>query len=186
MTDALQPMLIATSSLLLLAVGACDKSSSDRASEARTPKSKESAPAKPGADESDESGGAEDQSPPKSLDDLPKGVNVVQYEMRRLNEAMHIILTLIANDNLQAIPAQIKTKVHPARQLTEKALKKGAYSPPRNADQMGAFAEQDAKFHKTLKGLFKAAKADDLQKATEQYGKLVHGCSDCHTKFRFR
>jgi len=122
---------------------------------------------------------------PTSLDELPEDVNAVQNEMQLLNTAMQNTLTLIANDALEGIPAQIK-KVHPARQLTAKALEQGRYEPPVNADNMERFKELDAQFHRDLKGLLKASKEDDLQGATEQYGKLVNGCTNCHTQFRFK
>ena len=122
---------------------------------------------------------------PTSLDELPEDLNAVQNEMQLLNTAMQNTLTLIANDALGGIPAQIK-KVHPARQLTAKALEQGRYEPPVNADNMERFKELDAQFHRDLKGLLKASKEDDLQGATEQYGKLVNGCTNCHTQFRFK
>ena len=102
---------------------------------------------------------------PTSLDELPEDVNAVQNEMQLLNTAMQNTLTLIANDALGGIPAQIK-KVHPARQLTAKALEQGRYEPPVNADNMERFKELDAQFHRDLKGLLKASKEDDLQGAS--------------------
>ena len=181
-------MLPAIAAAVALAAVACDKQSPDDEpkAEARETAQRE-APAEPGAD--DESGDESDETPesdgpPTSLDELPDGVNAVQHEMRLLNTAMQNTLTLIANDNLEAIPGQIK-KVHPARQLTMKALEQGKYEPPVNADQMDEFGELDEQFHQDLKGLLKASKEDDLKGATEQYGKLVSGCTNCHTQFRF-
>lgn len=121
---------------------------------------------------------------PTTLEELPEGVNAVQNEMRLLNTAMQNTLTLIANNQLEGIPAQIK-KVHPARQLTAKAIEKGVYKTPVNADQMDKFVELDNKFHDDLKGLLKASKTDDLKMATDKYGDLVQGCTNCHTQFRF-
>lgn len=176
---------VATAGALLLAAIACDRTSPEAESEAEAPETEKEAPARPGADEeSDNTDEPSESGPPESLDELPEGVNAAQYEMRLLNEAMRNTLTLIANDTLEGIPAEIK-KVHPARQLTEKALEQGKYAPPKNADKMEAFAEQDDQFHGDLKGLLKAAEQDDLEKATEQYGKLVEGCTSCHTEFRF-
>lgn len=126
----------------------------------------------------------EPAGPPKTLEELPEGVNAVQNEMRLLNTAMRNVLTLIANDQLDGIPKEIK-KVHPARQLTMKAVKKGVYEPPVNAEKMDEFKQLDDEFHKSLKGLLKASKNDDLQAATDHYSDLVQGCTDCHTKFRF-
>lgn len=178
--------LLSVLGILALAAAACDKSSQDEKPRVEAPETEKESPAEPGADEgSEESGKSAESGPPESLDELPEGVNAAQYEMQLLDEAMRNTLTLIANDELGKIPGEIK-KVHPARQLTEKALNEGKYRPPQNPDKMEAFAEQDAQFHEDLKGLLKAAKKDDLQKATEQYGKLVSGCTDCHTKFRFK
>jgi hypothetical protein len=120
---------------------------------------------------------------PRSLDELPEGVNAVHHEIQLLNTAMHNTLTLIANDQLEAIPGQIKD-VHPARQLTQKAIETGQYEPPVNADDMEGFAKMDEAFHEDLRGLLKAAKDDDLEEATTRYRDLVQGCTDCHTKYR--
>jgi hypothetical protein len=166
----------------LLAIG-CDKESNapEAASEAPSASVDETARPEPGREPADES---EPDGPPKTLDDLPEGVNAVQYEMRVLNPAMQEILTLIANDKLEGIPAQIKT-VHPARQLTMKAVEQGQYEPPVNADKMGEFEELDNDFHDDLKSLVAAAKKDDLEAATDSYANLVQGCTNCHTRFRF-
>lgn len=180
------PTLLALAGLLAAGVG-CDKQpSADKPeAEARESALQESS-AQPGGDETSEEEGSTDESgPPKTLDDLPKGTNVLQHEMRLLNTAMRNTLTLIANDQLEGIPAQIK-KVHPARQLTVKAIEKGAYTPPKNGDDMQGFKRADDAFHQDLKGLLEAAKQDDLEAATDHYGKLVDGCTSCHTKFRFK
>jgi hypothetical protein len=58
--------------------------------------------------------------------------------------------------------------------------------PTVNADQMKLFKKKDKAFHKALKGLLKAAKTDDLEKATKQFGQLMNGCTSCHTTFRFK
>ncbi len=121
---------------------------------------------------------------PTSLDELPEGVNAVQNEMRLLDEAMRTTLTLIANDQLEGIPAQIK-KVHPARQLTQKAIEKGVYKTPKNPEKIDDFVALDDDFHDDLKGLLKASKTDDLQMATDKFGDLMQGCTDCHTQYRF-
>ncbi|MFB6262924.1 MAG: cytochrome c [Bradymonadaceae bacterium] len=169
-------------------LAACDRESPDgkTEAEAREPTSEQTA-VKPGAD--DRSGEqpkkpSESPGPPTSLEELPEGVNVLQHEMQLLLEAMRQTLTLIANDNLEAIPAQFK-KVHPARKMTMKALEQGKYEPPINADEMETFERLDDQFHSNLKGLLKAAKEDDLAGAANQYGKLVDGCANCHKQFRF-
>jgi|SRR5690554_5491181 len=121
---------------------------------------------------------------PASFEDLPEGVNAVQHEMRLLNEAMHTTLTLIANNQLGGIPALIH-RVHPAKELTHSAIEAGAYLPPKNPEQIEAFVEMDEVFHDDLRELLRAAKADDLQRATAAYGELVQGCTSCHTAFRY-
>ncbi|MFW6053938.1 MAG: cytochrome c [Persicimonas sp.] len=104
--------------------------------------------------------------------------------MQLLDEAMRTTLTLIANDQLEGIPAQIK-KVHPARQLTQKAIEKGVYETPQNPEKIDDFVALDDDFHDDLKGLLKASKTDDLQMATDKFGDLMQGCTDCHTQYRF-
>lgn len=121
---------------------------------------------------------------PASFEDLPEGVNAVQHEMRLLNEAMHTTLTLIANNQLGGIPALIH-RVHPAKELTHSAIEAGAYLPPKNPERIEAFVEMDEVFHDDLRELLRAAKADDLQRATAAYGELVQGCTNCHTAFRY-
>lgn len=119
-----------------------------------------------------------------SMDKLPHGVNPVQNEMRLLSATMQNVLSMIANDNLEAIPPEIK-KIHPARQLTQKAIKNGDYAPPKNADKLKKFKKLDRGFHKNLKSMVKAAKDGDLEATSKQYGKLVNGCTGCHAKFRY-
>ena len=169
--------------LLPLLLGACEKDeqkANKEVAESEPPaKAAQSDPdpKKPVRDEA--TGGT-----PTSLGDLPEGTNAVQNEMQKLDEAMKVILTLIANDELQGIPPQLK-KVHPARQLTMKAVEQGKYKPPKNADNMDEFKKLDDEFHKDLQDLLEASKNDDLQAATDAYSELVQGCTNCHTKFRF-
>ena len=178
---------LAIAATLLVGAQGCDSPKSADAPEAEAPqRASNEATSRPGGDETTAPEESADQpAPPKTLDDLPEGTNVLQHEMRLLNAAMRNTLTLIANDELEGIPAEIK-RVHPARQLTVKAIKKGAYTPPRNGDDMEAFKRADDAFHQDLKGLLEAAKHDNIEAATDHYGKLVDGCTSCHTQFRFK
>jgi hypothetical protein len=116
--------------------------------------------------------------------ELPPGVNPVQNEMRVLHEATLLWVTAVANNTLDAIPASIE-KIHVARSLTEKALEAGTYKPPKNGDQLEAFIKADEAFHDDLVGLVKASQAKDLPGTTRQLGKVLEGCTSCHTQFRF-
>ncbi len=118
---------------------------------------------------------APSQEPPK---------NPVQAEMRLLHEATRDWVTAIANNTLDTIPVGIR-KVHGARMVTEAALKKGEYKPPKNGDNLEAFIKQDEAFHDELVKLLKASKASDLPAATKQLGVVLEGCTACHTKYRF-
>lgn len=121
---------------------------------------------------------------PETLDELPEGVNVVQYEMRLLTAAMQNILQLIADERLDEIPDQIR-QVHPVYELTHEALEQQQYRPPVNPDRIDDFVEMDDEFHDDLRGLVGAANDADLEGVTEQYGRLVDGCASCHGEFRF-
>lgn len=115
---------------------------------------------------------------------LPVGVNAVQNEMRELSTAMNEILLAVANNNLKVIPESIH-RVHSARQLTEAAIESGHYKLPKNSDKMAAFIKEDDAFHEELVALMKASKTNDLNAATKQVGRLVNGCTSCHTQYRF-
>ncbi len=116
---------------------------------------------------------------------LPPGVNAVQNEMRLMNEAWQIILTSVSNNNLAAIPEAIH-KVHTARNITVEAINNGEYTLPKNPDKMDEFIQMDNAFHDDLVRLLQAVDANDLQAATKQTGVLLNGCTNCHTKFRFK
>ena len=121
---------------------------------------------------------------PDSLDELPDGVNVVQYEMRLLTAAMQNILQLIADERLDEIHDQIRG-VHPVYDLTHQAIDEEVYRPPANPDRIDDFVEMDDDFHDELRELVGAANDDDMEGVTEQYGRLVDGCASCHGEFRF-
>lgn len=121
---------------------------------------------------------------PMTLEDLPEGTNIVQYEMQLLTKAMQDILLHIANADLAKIPAEI-SKVHPIYELTHQALEQGIYNPPANSENVAGFASRDDAFHEDLFTLLTAARAKDLPAATTAYAKLIEGCTGCHTEFRF-
>ncbi len=121
---------------------------------------------------------------PITLENIPGGLNVVQYEMQLLTKAMQDILLHIANNDLAQVSVEI-SKVHPIYELTHSALEQGLYKPPANSDNVPGFASRDDAFHNDLVLLVRAARANDLPAASTAYGKLVEGCTGCHTEFRF-
>jgi hypothetical protein len=105
--------------------------------------------------------------------------------MRLLHEATRDWVTAIAQNQLASIPSGI-SKVHAAREVTEDALKRGAYVPPKGgAAAVPAFIRQDEAFHDELVKLLRAARANDLAAATQQLGVVLQGCTSCHVTFRF-
>jgi hypothetical protein len=110
--------------------------------------------------------------------------NPVQAEMRALNEVTRDWVTAIANNQLDAIAPGIH-KVHAARLVTEAALDKGEYRPPKNGHKLEEFTRTDAQFHDLLVALLTAAKRDDLPGATKQLGVVLEGCTSCHREYRF-
>ncbi len=116
--------------------------------------------------------------------ELPPGTNPVQLEMRVLHEATRDWVTAVANNTLEAIPASIE-KIHHARGVTEQALEKGEYKPPKNPDALEDFKRQDEAFHGELAKLRQASQAKDLPGTTRQLGAVLDGCTSCHTKYRF-
>jgi hypothetical protein len=115
--------------------------------------------------------------------DAPR--NPVQAEMRLLNEATRDWVTAVAQNDLASIPAGI-SRVHAARLVTEEALERGEYAPPKGgAAALAAFTRQDEAFHDELVKLLAAARADDLPAATRQLGVVIEGCTSCHLLYRF-
>src|SRR5262249_6516555 len=86
-----------------------------------------------------------DQGPPAP--DASALPNAVQQEMRVLHEAARDWITAIANTQPGAIPLSI-SRIHAARQNTDRAVESGAYKPPRG--DVEAFKRQDAAFHDSL------------------------------------
>lgn len=124
---------------------------------------------------------------PVGVPSIPAGEprNPVQAEMRLLNEATRDWVTAIAQNDLASIPPAI-SRVHAARLVTEEALKRGAYAPPKGgAAALAAFVRQDEAFHDELVTLLQAAKANDLPAATRQLGVVLEGCTSCHMTFRY-
>lgn len=110
--------------------------------------------------------------------------NPVQAEMRALNAATRDWVTAIAQNDLGSIPGGIH-RVHEARLVTEKALEKGEYRPPKPGSELASFKQKDEAFHGELVKLLQAAKANDLPGATKQLGVVLEGCTSCHLEYRF-
>jgi hypothetical protein len=123
-------------------------------------------------------------APPTSAPAPTPQLNPVQAEMRALHEATRDWVTAIAQNDLASIPPGI-SKVHGARMVTEKALEKGEYKPPKAGASVAEFKKQDEAFHDELVKLLKASKANDLPAATKQLGVVLEGCTSCHLKYRF-
>lgn len=115
---------------------------------------------------------------------LPPPANPVQAEMRALHEATRDWVTAVAQNELASIPPGI-SKVHSARMVTEKALEKGEYKPPKAGSDLEAFKREDEAFHDELVKLLQASKRNDLPGATKQLGTVLEGCTSCHQKYRF-
>ena len=130
---------------------------------------------------------AHPEAAPVTAPFVPAGMpaNPVQAEMRLLNEAARDWVTAIAQRELGSIPPGL-SRVHAARLVTEAALKRGAYAPPKGgAAVLDAFVRQDEAFHDELVRLLEAAKANDLPSATKQLGVVLEGCTSCHMTYRF-
>lgn len=121
---------------------------------------------------------------PASVSDASAPANPVQAEMRALHDATRDWVTAIADNDLARIPPGI-ARVHAARQVTEQALLKGEYRPPKASDDVEGFTRQDEAFHGELVKLLEAARASDLPRATRQLGVVLEGCTTCHQKYRF-
>lgn len=138
-------------------------------------------------DEASPASAAHPEAAPVTSPFVPSGMpaNPVQAEMRLLNEAARDWVTAIAQRELGSIPPGI-SRVHAARLVTEAALKRGAYAPPKGgAVVLDAFVRQDDAFHGELVRLLEAAKANDLRSATKQLGVVLEGCTSCHMAYRF-
>ncbi|MCC6897815.1 MAG: cytochrome c [Polyangiaceae bacterium] len=166
----------------LLAVAACDKKQADVQPTAEAPTA--TAPAAKGDTHAHEEHAQVAPPASASATPAPPPANPVQAEMRALHEATRDWVTAIANNDLASIPTGI-SKVHSARLVTEKALEKGEYKPPKAGADLAAFKKQDEAFHDELVKLLKASKANDLPGATKQLGVVLEGCTGCHVKYRF-
>jgi hypothetical protein len=176
--------ILATAALGLTFTAGCGERPADERAESQSPTEveKTAEPAHPFADFHAEL--APLPAVPETLDELPEGVNIIQFEMRLLTEAMQNILRLLADRRLDAIPGQI-SQVHPAYELAQYALAEGLYAPPVNPEAMDRFIELDELFHDDLRALVRAARDDDLAAATASYLELVNACTGCHQEFRF-
>lgn len=146
-------------------VAACDKKESPPP--AAEPRAQTAAPAAPAASSA-----------------TPPADNPVQKEMRVLHAATRDWVTAIAQNQLAKIPESIPA-IHAAREVTEAALEKGTYKPPKNGDKLADFIREDEAFHESLVALLKASKKNDLPAATRELGSVLQGCTACHVKYRF-
>lgn len=120
-------------------------------------------------------GAASAQTPPP---------NAVQREMQALHQLVIATLVAIENGKTDGIPAVIH-QVHEAKGETEKAIKSGAWKPPRADQTVADFVKTDEAFHDELVKLLRASKANDVTATTKQLGAVLDGCTSCHVRFRF-
>lgn len=111
------------------------------------------------------------------------GGNVVQAEMRLLNEALRDSVTAIGYGQLGAIPEALH-RVHHAREQTEHALEAGSYTLRKNAGDVKAFRALDEAFHGELEKLVEKANANDPAGVGTQLGVVLSKCDGCHSRFR--
>lgn len=110
--------------------------------------------------------------------------NAVQREMQALHGLMVVSLVAIESGDLSTIAPTIH-QVHSAKQETEKAIKSGAWKPPRADQSVADFVKTDEAFHDELVKLLRASKAKDVTATTRQLGVVLDGCTSCHVRFRF-
>ena len=113
----------------------------------------------------------------------PAGVNPVQHEMQLLHEAMRDTVTAIANGDVKTVPASLH-RVHAAKDVTEHAIKSGAWRPPKNAGALERFTQLDGSFHKELEFLVESAAKGDIPTTAIAMGKAMASCNGCHAEFR--
>jgi hypothetical protein len=111
------------------------------------------------------------------------GVNVVQSEMRLLDEAMRDSVTAIAFGRLDEIPASLR-RVHAARERTDEALENGRYRLPKNVERLETFRALDEAFHDQLEKLVVTARTSDAEATATQLGVVIGKCNSCHVQFR--
>jgi len=114
----------------------------------------------------------------------PEGLNPVQHEMRLLHEALRDTVSAVANGNVSTVPDSIH-RVHGAKEATSRALKEGAYAPPKNPKEVQRFSEMDEAFHGDLVKLVVAAESGDVPATGRALGQVMSGCHGCHEHFRF-
>lgn len=113
----------------------------------------------------------------------PAGVNPVQHEMRLLHEAMRDTVTAIANGDVKTVPAALH-RVHAAKEVTENAIKTGAWHPPKNGQALERFLQLDGTFHGELEFLVESAAKGDIPTTAIAMGKALASCNGCHAEFR--
>lgn len=114
----------------------------------------------------------------------PSGLNPVQHEMRLLHQTMLQAVTAIGNGDVRPVAESLHV-LHGAKEQTEKALRAGSYTPPRNGDALARFIQLDEQFHDRLAPLVAKSKENDVAGAAAALGKVLEACHGCHTEFRF-
>ena len=124
-------------------------------------------------------------SPPvtRPVDPALADANVVQSEMRLLNEAMRDAVTALALGRPGEIPASLE-RVHAARERTDDALESGKYVLPKNAARLEAFQALDGAFHEQLERLVVTSRTKDVEATATQLGVVLGRCDGCHVQFR--
>ena len=118
-----------------------------------------------------------------SMAAAPPPTNPVQKEMRLLEAALQDAVAAIARGDVRGLPKKLH-QVHVSSGDTTKAVKSGAYAPPRGKDRLDAFLALDAAFHREMITMVKAAKKNDVDTTAKQLGVLMQRCHGCHAQFR--
>lgn len=127
-------------------------------------------------------GATEAHRPSEAVDALAPG-NPVQNEMRLLTSILQATVGGIGARDVRPIEHELH-RLHAAKEATEAALHDGSYRLPKNPDQLAAFAALDEAFHKDLEALVEASHANDVPRAVDALGAILHGCEGCHATFR--
>ena len=120
--------------------------------------------------------------PAEALDAAAPG-NPVQNEMRLLTSILQATVGGIGARDVRPIEHELH-RLHAAKEATEAALHDGSYRLPKHPDQLAAFAALDDAFHKDLEALAEASHANDVPRAVDALGAILHGCEGCHATFR--
>jgi len=106
----------------------------------------------------------------------------LKEEMRLLTAAYKNLIDAIVLDRPETIEGPFHA-VHMAKMNTEKALRAGRITLPKNGDQLEAFAKRDEAFHDKLKKLLGAARRKDRAAIMESAHEILNGCITCHDQY---